>query len=177
MKSGEQGVVANVAVELGKPPDRGLVDKHLRHGMHRLADGLGQLFLADVLGPHIHVSVALEHLGALQPFGELVGMDTEGATGTTVNHHEHETQLLNGFIANWRAISVHYPTPPALRAGSLGTAGLLPFLNLPQWLDNTTLWELGFARRMAPQAPRVITRNVADCLQCGAKQALRLIEC
>ena len=42
------------------------------------------------------------------------------------------------------------PTPPALRAGSLGRAGLLPFLNLPQWLSLATLWELGFARRMAP---------------------------
>src|SRR5690554_4634869 len=44
-------------------------------------------------------------------------------------------------------------TLPALRAGSLGGAGLLPFLNLPQWLSIATLWELGYARRMAPQAP------------------------
>src|SRR5690625_3126368 len=124
MKSGEQGVVANVAVELGKSPNRGLVDKHLRHGMHRLADGLGQLFLADVLGPHIHVSVALDHLGVFQALGKFLGVKTERAAGTAVNHHKHETQLLNGFIANWRA-SVHYPTPPALRAGSLGTAGLI----------------------------------------------------
>src|SRR5690554_697046 len=100
-------MVANVAVELGKTADRCLVDKYLGYGMHRLAEGLGQLFLADVLGPHVHVSVTFDHLGAFQALGELEGMDTKGTTGTTVNHHEHETSLLKWIFANWRAMSVH----------------------------------------------------------------------
>src|SRR5699024_843777 len=47
--------------------------------------------------------------------------------------------------------------PPALRAGSLGGADLpqkpAAIFNLGGWIVHT-LWELGFARRMAPQAPR-----------------------
>src|SRR5690554_7610242 len=52
------------------------------------------------------------------------------------------------------------PTPPALRAGSLGRAGLLQTHAPIAVVRYPTLWELGSARRMAPQAPRKSTANV-----------------
>ena len=70
------------------------------------------------------------------------------------------------------------PTPPALRAGSPGGGGDLETRALPLLVaGNATLWELGSARRMAPQAPRkstltlVCTANPASAARWFARQS------